>query len=211
MYGEVFGIPWLTLLVIAAVVIYAGFFLGFFRSMQKTAKRRKKRLFDAITGAFQRNTLQSIEDIRNLYQGVFRISGENEFYYRGLVRALKEYLVDLSAGSVEAEVADNEKAIVRQNAAAWKEILTSYIKQIERTSPYSELPQIERSIMTDIVGFLEANKKQDVERKLGDLANAIQLREDAFARISKANRWSIPLAIIGFVLTILFGIISIVR
>ncbi|MGR6008448.1 hypothetical protein ACT7CZ_06825 [Bacillus cereus] len=70
---------------------------------------------------------------------------------------------------------------------------------------FSEIPQSERGMMNDIFSFLGKNDSEAIRRKLVELSNAIQLRKEELDKIEKLNKWSIPLAVVGLALTIMFG------
>jgi len=103
-----------------------------------------------------------------------------------------------------------DKSIEDKMLIEWKEKISSFIQKIEEVSPYSDLPDIERSILTDISTYLENNDKDAVERKLSELASIIQARNDDLNKIRSTNKWAVPLAVVGMILTVVFGLLSII-
>ena len=104
-----------------------------------------------------------------------------------------------------------DKSIEDKMLIEWKEKISSFIQKIEEVSPYSDLPDIERSILTDISTYLENNDKDAVERKLSELASIIQARNDDLNKIRSTNKWAVPLAVVGMILTVVFGLLSILQ
>ncbi len=90
------------------------------------------------------------------------------------------------------------------------EKITNFIKENETTNPYTDLPDTERSIINDLSAFNKLGDQNSINRKLSELSSVIITRHEQQKKIENLNKWSIPLAIIGMVLTIIFGILSII-
>lgn len=190
---EVVAVSVITLFLIYVVVVYTLIFRNKRRSYEK-----RMRLIDAISAGVDNETLCSVEDFVNIYKGIY---GINSNYQRGLPRVLRKYTVNLVSASKQ------DASVVKKR----KEFINNIIKQIEAEIPFSNLPATERNLVLDIIHFIKENDEASATNKIEDLAGLIQVRQESLNRVEAMNKWSIPLAIIGSILTILFGIISIFK
>jgi hypothetical protein len=162
--------------------------------------RRKKEFNTALHNALNNGLISSFDDVVNIYKGINKLASDDNKYRYGLSNLLRGYIINL--------VSSSNDDINSGNIRAWKDQLTDYIKKNDELSPYSELPDLERSIMSDIDAFLDQNDIESIKRKLKELANTIQTRKEHTNKLEKSNKWSNLVAIIGVVLTIVFGLLS---
>jgi hypothetical protein len=166
-------------------------------------KRRRKEeqtsMFQTVSTGLANGTVTAYEDVVNVYKGIRRLSADDLSYRAGLASFLRELLVEIVSG----KIGEQHKDLV-----ALKEQVTGFLRQAEEEAPFADLPDVERSLISDLVKFAEINDKESLTRKLDELASSIQVRVQEHARSEKLNKWSIPLAVAGLVLTILFGIAS---
>ena len=92
-----------------------------------------------------------------------------------------------------------------------KEKVNSMLKQIESDIPFADLPTTERNLILDIQHTLNYDDKSIALQKIQELAGQIEIRQNALKLLQRSNRWSIPLAIIGLVLTLFFGVVSLIQ
>ena len=183
--------------------IYASFV------MQLLLKKRigerdeaKKKFFKALLEGLKIGAINTIDDIENVYRGIGVLSSEEVSYRYRLSRWLREFMVALISKEIEKSIED--KTLIE-----WKEKISGFIQKIEEVSPYSDLPDIERSILIDISTYLENGNRDAVERKLSEIASIIQARNDDLNKIKSTNKWAVPLAVVGMILTVVFGLLSI--
>jgi len=166
-------------------------------------KRRRKEeqtsMFQTVSAGLANGTVTAYEDVVNVYKGIRRLSADDLSYRAGLAAFLRELLVEIVSG----KIGEQHKDLV-----ALKEKVTSFLRQAEEEAPFADLPDVERSLISDLAKFAETNDKESLTRKLDELASSIQVRVQEHARSEKLNKWSVPLAVAGLVLTILFGIAS---
>lgn len=189
-----------TLLTALVMVTYVMALQWLIRRQRARREERRSVLFDVLTNGLASDTLEDLDDIVNLYKGAFKIPSDDLTYRSGLSSFLREYLVRLVAGKTPAT--DPESVSKR------KELVTFWLRESERSAPFADVPEVERHLIEDISGFVDAGDSESVKRKLEQLASSITVREQDYQRISESNRWSIPLAVIGAILTVIFGIIS---
>jgi hypothetical protein len=195
---------WISI-VMAAVI--TGYVVSVYFTLQRKQERKKdeKREFrKTLVAGLKSGAVSDIEDVINLYKGITGIQAEDAGYLYGLGQHLREFLVDLVSGNLDEEL-DN-KVVVE-----WKDKVTSFIKINEETSPYADLPPAERNALNDASAFLQKDDKESVRQKLFELGGLIQARYDDILKLQRTNKYVVPLAIIGVILTVTFGILAILR
>jgi hypothetical protein len=184
--------------------IYAVTVFAFFTKRRKVYQERKQSFFLALLKGFENKVIADKIDILNIYKGITNSpSGETE-YSVGLNSWLRQFLVDLYKRS-------NDLGITAIQLSDIKTKVTATIKEFEEIAPYSELPNTEKNLLTDISSYLNIGDKDSIIRKLKELQIVIQTRYQESIKLQNSNKWSIPLAIIGVILTIIFGSISIIK
>ena len=171
-----------------------------FLSVTRIRRRRAERdaqLRNAITNGLVNDQVESIEDLVNIYRGVTNSSDDDVSYKAGVSRILRRLLVTLAADPES----NHAKRLLRHKI---KELL----KHIETETPFADLPTAERNLIIDARRFIETNELSAATQKVEDLANLIEARQEAYEKLQAANKWSVPLAVIGLVLSIVFGVIS---
>lgn len=174
-------------------------------SVSKKTIEAKTKFYRTLSNGLENGTIKTFEDINNIYEGIGGLIFDNPRHHRdNLNKWMKEYLVELISNGAEKLTDDI-------NVLEWHRKISEFIVKIEEESPYSDLSDIERSILTDISTYLENGNNEDIKRKLSELSGVIQTRNNDFNKIQNINRWSVPLALIGTVLTLLFGLLSVIR
>ena len=178
----------------------------FFLVEPKRKKRieRKNKFFKSIIEGLRSGSIITIDDVVNLYKGIAGLSSENLSYRYGLSKQLRELLVAIINKDKKLFDESPNDDIIRD----WKEKITEFIQQNETTSPYADIPAAERNVLSDISTFLEMNDPDSVKRKTLELAGMIQARNDDLNRIRNINKWTVPLSIIGLILTLIFGVLA---
>ncbi|MBI5724905.1 MAG: hypothetical protein HZA50_13175 [Planctomycetes bacterium] len=193
----------LVIFTIIFTVVY-GYTTAFF--LYRIRRRRLRNLFTfykAISVGLNDGTIQTLEDFINIYKGIHGLSSDDTTYRQGLVRLLRRFIVDL----VLRETHIREPALI----IAYKEKLTKLIEEMARNEPFVNLPNAERTVLNDVSKMIELGDTKNAIHKLEEIAGLIEARQDSIERLEKSNKWAIPLATIGLILTIVFGIISIFK
>lgn len=170
------------------------------KEIREKRLRKKKKFFKALAEGLRIGSITTLDDVVNIYVGVAGLSSEDLNYRYGLSNYLREFLVILV--SSEGFAFDDEA--IRN----FKQQVTVFIERNEEISPYSNLPSVERSILTDISAYLEHADIESTQRKFLELADLIKARNDTMVRIGIVNRFTIPLAVIALILSITFGILA---
>ena len=183
--------------IIAVAFVY---YLVVVKGKEKKVKITKG-FFNALREGLKSGSIETIDDVVDIYKGISGLGADDLDYRYGLSRRLREFLVELISKKFDETLVDE---IIRE----WKGRISDFIKKNEAVSPYSDLPAAERNILSDISTFLEKNDTESVKRKSLELAGMIQARHDDLIKVRNVNKWTIPLSIIGLILTVIFGILA---
>ncbi|MBN2734948.1 MAG: hypothetical protein JXQ82_08855 [Methanomicrobiaceae archaeon] len=168
-------------------------------------KKFKVRFFRNLTEGFQLESIESLEDILNIYEARAGLSDEDLNYRYGLSRYLREYLIAL--------ISRDEKIIPQSTTEAeileWKKILDKIISENDIQKPFSDLPPLERNILNDITIFMERNDTEHISEKLKELSRLIKSRDGELNRIYKRNDGSMQIAVVSLIVSLIFGLIAI--
>jgi hypothetical protein len=191
-------------MVITYVAVFTSFYYFLFKIRRKKLYNRKEKFFSTLEEGLKSEAINTIDDVINIYKGVSRLDSEDLDYRYGLSKQLREFLVNIISNEVDNSLSNEQ--IIR-----WKQMISEIIKKNEEISPYADLPNAERNILSDILIFLEKNDSESIKRKTLELSGLIQARNDDFNRVKNINKWTIPLSIIGFILTILLGVLAFIK
>jgi hypothetical protein len=190
-------------LIVAALTYFVLLFYWLYREQQRSSGEQRK-FFKVMTEAFISDSLNTNDDLINLYKGVRKLSPEDLTFRSGLTRWLREFIVDLYDRKYVYSLKVHQVAHLNER-------ISSFITANENTSPYADLPDVERNLVNDIAALSQGDQRDEVTRKLAELASVIQIREDRLARLHSINRWSVPLALMGLVLTFILGSLALFR
>lgn len=202
-----YRVPIINLFIL--VIIVLTYFTAAYILLRRITYRKlelRRRFFETLLGGLKLNTISNVDDVVNIYKGIFGLTSENVYYRSGLNRCLREFLVTLIA-----KESHKSNDIGPENIIKWKDMITGYIKIMEERSPFADLPNAERDILSDISAFLENGNKESIRRKISELTALIRARCDNLSKIGGINKWSVPLAVMGIFFTLFFGIIALLK
>lgn len=192
----------LSIFAIVFTVVY-GFAASMLLKKLKERRLNRKNVFiETFIKGISEQIIENSEDLLNVYSGITQLSTEDLSNKQGLNKWLREILAKLINGEVGKDLDKNKILTIKQK-------ITEFINTNEITSPFSDLPDTERNILNDINSYNKSNDNESINRKLNELSGVIVTRYEQQKKIENLNKWSIPLAIVGLMLTILFGILSI--
>jgi len=196
---------WLMPATIVIFTVTYSYAVTYFPRRKRERRKEEKRNFHkTLVEGFKSGAIASMDDVVNIYKGVSGISSDDAGYRYGLSRQLREFLVDLVSKDLDHEIEDSV-------VVDWKDKISSFIKTNEEISPYADLPPAERSVLNDITAFFEKDDIDSAKRKLAELGGMIQARHDDILKIQNVNKYSVPLSVIGMILTIAFGLVAIFK
>ena len=198
-----FTIDFFTYIVIVLAVITLVYTILSF-TYPRSEKKERNFFFDTLLSGLKSGSIKTTDDIINIYKGISILSPEDKKYRLGLNKWLREFLAGLISKSLDDSL--EYKEIID-----FKNKISKFIKENEKISPYSDLPKIERNIFQDILSYIKNSDVESIKLKLKELSNIIQTRKYESDRSRKINKISVPIAIIGLILTIIFGLLSIFK
>ena len=172
------------------------------RAREKRATRKNTFIETFIKGVSD-NTIENSEDLLNVYSGITNLSTEDLTNKQDLNKWLREILAKLVNKEVGKDFTPEQTIIIKHK-------ITEFINRNEKANPFTDLPDTERNIINDISTYNKVGDKDSVDRKINELSSVIITRHEQQKKIESLNKWSIPLAVIGLILTIIFGILSII-
>jgi len=178
-------------------VVYITFFAYFIIRTRKRRETREQHLLTAVTTGLVNGQVEGVDDLVNLYRGVTNSNDDDVSYKAAVTRILRRLLVSLAS---DPQTGHSQHAL--------KVKIKGLLQRIEAETPFAGLPTAERNLILDARRFIEGEELVAASQKVDDLANLIEARQDAYEKLQTANKWSVPLAVIGLVLTVVFGIMS---
>ncbi|OIR25695.1 hypothetical protein [Bathymodiolus thermophilus thioautotrophic gill symbiont] len=186
-----------------AIVTYASLLYVLLQRVKNRKENQQKRFIKLLSNGIKKEMVVTFEDVEDIYKGVCKINNSNtETDKSKLARWLREFLLDLLEKPKENEF-DNYLEI--------KTCIAVFIKKAEAESPHSNLPELERNIIRDIENYINSQNTEYAKQKLNELIAAIQIRDESIKKLQGIAKWSIPLSIVGLILTFIFGILSFVK
>lgn len=193
----------LAIFTIVFTVVYSFSVIHLLGKIKTRRLERKKVFINTFDHRISDNTIANSTDLLNIYSGITKLSPEDLTNRQDLNKWLRETLARLINKEVGQDLAQDKVIEI-------KDKITNFIKENETTNPYADLPDTERNIINDLSAFNKLGDQNSINRKLGELSSVIITRYEQQKKIENLNKWSIPLAIIGMVLTIIFGVLSII-
>lgn len=186
------------------ILVFGIAYLVIFKTLLDRIRKRKKdrndKFFEALNHGFENGTIESYDDIVNVYEGITRMSTDDDGFKYGLKRWLKEYLVEIISKK-ESE----GNALIHK-----KQKVTEFIRRNEEITPYDDIPVAEKNLLLDILTFSKEGKQEAIKRKIDELSGIIKTKNDVLGKIQNSNKYSTILAAVGLVLTIIFGILALI-
>lgn len=191
----------LFFIVFLATYIFALSFL--LKKVKARRLERKNKFIDTFIKGISENTIENSNDLLNVYSGITNLSPEDLNNKQGLNKWLREILAKLVSREVGQDMDSAQINKIKQK-------ISEFIATNESISPFADLPDTERNIINDLSSYNKLGDRESIDRKINELSSVIITRYEQQKKIESLNRWSIPLAVIGAVLTIFFGIMSLV-
>lgn len=161
-------------------------------------QEKTEKFYKVLMKSLENELISNIDDVMNMYGGITgsSYSKEEKRYYLG--KRLRGFLVYML----------KQDTVKKEILKKWKDIVTGFINELETEAPYSDVPTSERRVLLEINRAIDKEEYGNIKGRLDDLAGMVQNRNEEQNRATRINRWSVPLTVIGLVLTITFGALS---
>lgn len=146
---------------------------------------RKEKFFEILQEKFKNGLIKDVDDI------VIVLNSLNRTYQTNVTLSdiLEDFLTHMSC-KIEVGQYDLIKNIIR-------------IENEEK--PYADVPAEEKRILENVGSALRNNDLETVKNNLHELGTVLTNKTRIYKRLEKMNRWSVPLAVISLLFTLLFG------
>ncbi|WP_448788364.1 hypothetical protein [Bacteroides graminisolvens] len=171
-------------------------------SAKKRRLKRKEKFIETFIRGLSENTIENYDDLLNVYSGVTQLSVEDLTNKQIMNKWLREVLSKLVNRDIGKDLDNNQLLEIKNK-------ITIYIKANESAFPFTDLPETERNIINDITSYNKLGERDSVDRKINELSSVIITRYELQKKIERLNKWSIPIAIVGLILTVIFGVLPI--
>jgi hypothetical protein len=197
---------------IVFVFAYSGFIIyAFYIFSQNKAKRKereiRKKFIDTLYRGIKNNQISTYDDLIHIYEGISGLSSEEIKYRSGLNQDLKKIyvaLVNCDSNVIEGIMAEDDTSQIKIK-------IDGFINQVTTVSPFAELPSPERTVLSDINNLTAGDDNSIVKQKILDLAGMIQTRHSSQKKCEETSRIMTPITILSVILTIIFGIMSLLK
>jgi hypothetical protein len=169
------------------------FTLSLYNSLTVNRDKNKgiEKFYKLLTIKFKKNLVSSKEDIVILLNSISReYSSDYSF-----APILEDYL---------AYTTDKEDELSDKNY----NLLKTIIKDETVEKPFSNVPEEERRLLRNINNSVKNNDLESIKDDLQELNSVISAKNRIHQRTNKINNWSLPCAVAGIILTIIFGAMS---
>lgn len=194
-----------VVIIIGFILIYKGTLTLIFYFFIQRDKKITEQYFERLLKCINQQTID--EDIlfvtfkernKNLH-----IASGNDFSPEGFLESFLAYAIDHDPNGNFTKKA--------------KEVINPILQRLKDGNPYSKVNERERRILLSIDDTtkkstnLAEGEKAAIKHNLDDMAMALEENQNALEKSKKANKWSIPVSIIGVLLTLIFGILQVIQ
>ena len=194
-----------VLIIIGSILLYKVIMTLFYLFSIQRDKRTTEQYFERLLKCINQQTID--EDIlfitfkernNHLY-----IASGNDFSPEGFLESFLAYAIDHDPNGNYTQKA--------------KEAINPILQRLRDENPYSKVDERERRVLLSIddttkkSAKLTAGEKSAIKHNLDDLAMALEENQNALEKSKKANKWSIPVSVIGVLLTLIFGILQVIQ
>jgi len=139
----------------------------------------------------------TIPTIKKVFNAIDRKSEGRLFNY-GFVNVLEDYCVEI--------IQDSTKI----NKSNFRTVIKLIDEELSE-EPFNQLPAEQRRILINLRKSLKNNDSEGAVFNLNELNDILRIRNESYVSLKRQNAWSIPLAVIGIVLTLIFGLMSLFK
>jgi hypothetical protein len=191
---------------ISLLIVFSTFYMIISEILGRISSNKKKNksdeFIDFLIQGLINKTIVNYDDLVTLYRGINIVAINSE---------MERKIINYNLHRAFVKIINKKLSLKTEELNVIKMNISEFILINNRESPFSNLPDFERNIFKDIITFLESGNKEEIARKMVELNDIIIIRCEEQKKLIKLNKFSMPIAIISIIITILFGIISIIR
>ena len=156
-------------------------------------KKGKEKVFKLLLKNFEQDLINSKDDILFLLNSINREYDVNF----SIVPILEDYIVIIT---------NDETNVKNINDIHLK--IKDIINKENQEMPFRNVPDEERRILKNISDNIKNNTYESINYDLQELSSVINTRNKVYEKANKINKWSLPIAVIGTIIAVVFGILS---
>lgn len=148
----------------------------------------------ALVKAIKYETINSIDDVHNLYNGA-KNSGSVNNYRQNLNKIIKRLIFEKNLSLENKKVdTDETKSILMK--------LKSILEDNEKISIFSELPPQEKALFEDVSNYINHKDFDAAKNKINEISNLFVILNEKKLKADKLAKLSFGLAIASTAITI---------
>lgn len=186
------GFPLIALAIAALASLLTNLF---FDETSKKREKAKDKLLKLLEGNLSKGRILDLELLGHIKQSVER-DFSVEIPITHLIQDILFRLNDVERDGDNSDVNDLSNKL--------QELIT----QENKKAPFENLPEEERRLLRGLDDAIRHNDEASIKFNFDELNSVLSVRHVEHARAIKLNKWSVPLAVIGLALTIIFGIVG---
>ncbi len=192
---------------IFSILYFAAIFLLKIYIIHKR-KKHESNFLKTLSSSLKSQSIETLNEVINIYKGTFCIDtiDDSSTHFIQVCSLLRKFYVDL----VNRTGATSNFSNLYDYSHKAEKTITNLIDECKKAFPYADLPSDERMLLLDINKMIENNELTNVNQKLKELSLTMQARDTEIRKTRQINIVSLTIAIIGIILTIFFGVISII-
>ena len=165
-------------------------------SSKKKEKVGGSKFFGTLDKKFDLELVKDQSDIEILKSAIEREAGT----VYSLAPLLEDYLVYLGErGSQESQLSQRYQ------------LIKGIIESENADKPFADIPEEERRMLIAMRDAIQHDDKESMSFNLNELSSVISTRSRDYEGVLNANRWMRPLAIIGLVASVIFGVLALLK
>lgn len=171
------------------VLLYATIVFFFMIPIMGKKRYRKPKLedsYDLIKKGIEEGTLDKDGDIFLLYKKLV----QGYYHYNSYADFLEAFLIHIR------KISDKETILLISKR------ITPILDKEREEKPFCNINDRERRILLAIEDAVKKNETNSIKHTLVDLSMVIESNQKALEKAERTNRWSIPISIIGVLLTL---------
>ena len=186
---EFFAGDGLTMIFTSIISLYTAivvFFMTFVKSKRRYKKSKREYIYDLIKKGIEEGTLDNDSDIFLIYKKL----AHGDYNYNSYTDFLESLLIYIRKNF------DKDTIILVSTR------ITPILDKEREEKPYCNIKDRERRILLAIEDAFKKNETNSIKHTLADLSMVIESNQNALDKAQRTNKWSIPISIIGVLLTL---------
>ena len=156
--------------------------MTYLKSKRHYRKSKQEDVYDLIKKGIEEGTLDNDSDIFLIYKKLAQYNSYSDFLESLLIYIRKKF---------------DKDTIILVSAR-----ITPILDKEREEKPYCNIKDRERRILLAIEEAFKKNETNSIKHTLVDLSMVIESNQNALDKARRTNRWSIPISIIGVLLTL---------